>query len=60
MIIAAVHTAMAMVEPTKELSSKYLPNIRLINIVDESLIQDVISAGKVPDAVKKRLINYYY
>ena len=60
MIIAAVHTAMAMVEPTKELFSKYLPNIRLINIVDESLIQDVISAGKVPDAVKKRLINYYY
>ena len=60
MIIAAVHTAMAMVEPTKELFSKYLPDIRLISIVDESLIQDVISAGKVPDAVKKRLINYYY
>ncbi len=60
MIVAAVHTAMAMVDPTKELFSKYLPDIRLISIVDESLIQDVISAGKVPDAVKKRLINYYY
>jgi len=60
MIVAAIHTALAMVEPTKALFAEHLPDVRLINIIDESLIQDVISTGSVPPAVKKRLINYYY
>ena len=60
MIVAAIHTALAMVEPTKALFAEHLPDVRLINIVDESLIQDIISVGSVSPAVKKRLINYYY
>lgn len=57
--VVAIHTAMPMVEPTRELFAKFLPGIRLINIVDDSLIQDVISAGEVPPAVEKRLKQYY-
>lgn len=60
MIVAAIHTTMTMVEPTKTLFAEHLPHVRLINIVDESLIQDVIKNGAVTKAVKKRLINYYY
>ena len=56
--VAAIHTAMPMVEPTRELFAKHLPDVRLINIVDDSLIQDVIAAGEVTAAVKKRLMNY--
>jgi len=58
--VVAIHTAMPMVEPTKELFARHLPDVRLINIVDDSLIQDVIEAGEVPSAVKKRLMNYYH
>lgn len=58
--VVAIHTAMPMVEPTRELFSKHLPDVRLINIVDDSLIQDVIEAGEVPSSVEKRLVNYYY
>ena len=58
--VVAIHTAMPMVEPTKELFARHLPDVRLINIVDDSLIQDVIEAGEVPAAVKKRLMNYYH
>ncbi len=58
--VVAIHTAMPMVEPTRELFARHLPDVRLINIVDDSLIQDVIEAGEVPSAVEKRLINYYY
>lgn len=58
--VVAIHTAMPMVEPTRELFALHLPDVRLINIVDDSLIQDVIEAGKVPSAVEKRLVNYYY
>ena len=42
--VAAVHTAMAMVEPVKALFQENLPGVRLINIVDDSLIQDVITS----------------
>jgi len=58
--VVAIHTAMPMVEPTKELFAKHMPEVRLINIVDDSLIQDVIGAGKIPPAVKKRLMQYYH
>ena len=57
--VVAIHTAMPMIEPTRELFAKYIPEARLINIVDDSLIQDVIHAGKVTESVKKRLLNYY-
>ena len=57
--VVAIHTAMPMVEPTKELFALHLPGVRLINIVDDSLIQDVISEGKVTAAVEKRLRSYY-
>ena len=58
--VVAIHTAMPMVEPTKELFSQYLPHVRLINIVDDSLIQDIIKSGQITQEVKKRLIGYYY
>lgn len=58
--VVAVHTASPMVEPTKALFAEYLPETRLINIVDDSLIQDVIQAGEVPAAVAKRLVSYFF
>ena len=57
--VFAVHTAFALVEPTKKLFAEHLPDVRLINMADESLIQDVIQAGEVPSAVAKRLVAYY-
>ncbi len=57
--VVAIHTAITMVEPTKALFAEHLPNVRLINIADDSLIQDVIKAGEVPEPVRKRLLSYY-
>ena len=58
--VVAIHTAMPMVDPTKELFAEHLPDVRLINIVDDSLIQDVIRDDKVSAAVAKRLMNYFH
>jgi Asp/Glu/hydantoin racemase len=59
--IAAVHTASPMIETTKSLAAQYLDtDIKLFNITDDSLIQEVIREDKVTDAVKRRLINYYF
>lgn len=57
--VVAIHTAITMVEPTKALFTENLPEVRLINIADDSLIQDVIKAGEVTGAVRKRLLTYY-
>ena len=58
--VVAIHTAMALVEPTKALFAEHLPGHRIINIADESLIQDVISNNGPTPAVRKRLMNYYH
>jgi hypothetical protein len=57
--VAAVYTASAIVDPIKELFAEILPGCRLINIVDDSLIQDVIREGFVTPAVSQRLFYYY-
>ena len=39
--VGAVHTAGPMVEPMKALFAEHLPEVRLFNILDESLIQSI-------------------
>jgi aspartate/glutamate racemase len=58
--VFAVHTALAMIEPTTELFKKHLPDVKLNHIVDDSLIQEVIANNAVTPAVAKRLINCYH
>ncbi len=58
--VAAIHTAAPMVESTKQLFAEYLPDIRLFNITDDSLIQDVIRDGKVTEQTARRLTGYYF
>lgn len=58
--VFAVHTALAMVEPTTALFKEHLPEVKLNHIVDDSLIQEVIANNKVTPAVAKRLIACYH
>ncbi len=58
--VIAIHTAMALVEPTNVLFKEYLPNVKLNHIADDSLIQEVIAAGEVTKMVRKRMLNYYF
>jgi Asp/Glu/hydantoin racemase len=58
--VFAIHTATALVEPITTLFKENLPHIKLNHVADDSLIQDVIAAGEVTLAVRKRLINYYF
>jgi aspartate/glutamate racemase len=58
--VFAVHTAMALVEPTTALFKEHLPEVKLNHIADDSLIQEVIAAGEVTKMVRKRLLDYYF
>jgi len=57
--VAAIYTAKAIVEPISALFAEHLPDVRLINIMDDSLIQDVIRENGVPRHVVRRLLSYY-
>lgn len=58
--VFAVHTALAMIEPITELFIKHLPNVKLNHIVDDSLIQEVITNNTVTPSVAKRLMNCFF
>lgn len=58
--VFAVHTALAMIEPTTQLFKEHLPDVKLNHIVDDSLIQEVIANNCITPAVAKRLVNCYH
>ena len=57
--VAAFFTAQAIVESTKQLLADLVPGCRVISIIEDAMIQDVIAAGRVTPEIARRLIRYY-
>ena len=57
--VAAVFTAQSIVESTKQLFAELVPDCRVISIIEDAMIQDVIRAGRVTPEITRRLIRYY-
>ena len=57
--VVAIYTGHGLADPLKALFNEELPEIRLFNIADDSLIQHVIRDGKVTQSVAVRLTQYY-
>jgi len=57
--VVAIYTGQGLAEPLKEVFQSLIPDCRLVTIVDDSLIYDVVQAGEVTPAVSQRLIQYY-
>ncbi|MDQ1913647.1 aspartate/glutamate racemase family protein [Paenibacillus sp. GD4] len=58
--VVAVYTGQGLADPLKAVFQELLPDCRLVNIIDDSLIGDVVRAGQVPPAVARRLTQYYH
>ena len=59
--LAVIHTSMVFidVEPVmKNLFKELIPQVRLINIVDDSLLPDVMKAGRIAPDVTSRMCDY--
>lgn len=56
--LALIHTSATLVPVFAELCSRYLPHIKTFNIVDDSLIKNVISCGELTPATARRVVNY--
>ncbi|GHU21224.1 hypothetical protein FACS189475_10410 [Betaproteobacteria bacterium] len=57
--VAAIHTAISIIDPIKAIFNELMPDHRLVNVYDDSLIPDVIRAGNsVGIGVRRRLLSY--
>jgi Asp/Glu/hydantoin racemase len=57
--VAAVFTAQSIVDSIKQLFAELVPNCRVISIIEDAMIQDVIRAGQVTPEIARRLVRYY-
>lgn len=56
--IAVIHTGPVTLQPIKEQISEQIPGARVINIVDDSLLNDVRAAGRLTPEVASRIHSY--
>lgn len=57
--VAAIYTAISIIEPIKAIFNELMPGHRLVNVYDDSLIPDVIRAGNnVTTDIRRRLLAY--
>jgi Asp/Glu/hydantoin racemase len=56
--LGLIHTSATLVPVFAELCSKYLPNVKVFNIVDDSLIKNTIACGELTPSTSKRVVNY--
>src|SRR3989337_695766 len=56
--LGLIHTSATLVPVFAELCSKYLPQVKIFNIVDDSLIKNTIACGELTSGTSKRVVNY--
>jgi Asp/Glu/hydantoin racemase len=59
--LALIHTSMVFINVEtmmQDLYKEIMPDVRLINIVDDSLLPDVMETGKITPEVTSRMIDY--
>lgn len=56
--LGLIHTSATLVPVFQQLCEQYLPGVKVFNIVDDSLIKNVISCGKLTPATARRVVNY--
>lgn len=59
--LALIHTSMVFITVEtmmRDIFAEVMPDVRLINIVDDSLLPDVMETGKISPAVTRRMCAY--
>lgn len=57
--VGVVHTFLYSVEDIKSMFRKYLPEVEMINIVDDSLLEEALRNKGVTPAIISRMCDYY-
>ncbi|MGE4282515.1 MAG: aspartate/glutamate racemase family protein [Clostridia bacterium] len=56
--VAVIHTSFVSVEDLKKLFNELVPEVKMINIIDDSLLDEVMSSGGLTEGVTKRICSY--
>lgn len=56
--LGLIHTSATLVPVFQQLCSQYLPGVQVFNIVDDSLIKNVIRYGELRPDTARRVVNY--
>jgi hypothetical protein len=56
--VFAIHSGPVLVDVLRKLFPELLPEVRLVNVVDDSLLADVRAAGGLTPSVTRRVIGY--
>ena len=56
--LGLIHTSATLVPVFQQLCSQYLPGVQVFNIVDDSLIKNVIKHGELLPATARRVVDY--
>ena len=58
MTLALIHTSATLVPVFQQLCSQHLPGVQVFNIVDDSLIKQVIARGELRADTARRVVDY--
>jgi len=56
--VAVIHTSTVSLDDLRGLFAKIMPQVEMVNIIDESLLREVMANGKVTPSIIKRICNY--
>jgi Asp/Glu/hydantoin racemase len=56
--LGLIHTSATLVPVFQQLCNQYLPNVKVFNIVDDSLIKNTIACGELTPSTARRVVNY--
>src|SRR5215212_2190119 len=56
--LGLIHTSATLVPVFQQLCNEFLPKVKTFNIVDDSLIKNVISCGELTPDTARRVVNY--
>jgi len=56
--LGLIHTSATLVPMFQQLCSQYLPDVKVFNIVDDSLIKNTIACGELTPTTARRVVNY--
>lgn len=53
--LAMIHTGPVVVRPLNDIARRELPGVRIVNLMDDSIVSDIERSGAVGDTVRNRL-----
>src|ERR1044072_1505946 len=56
--LGLIHTSATLVPVFHQLCKELLPGVNIFNIVDDSLIKDVINCGELRNQTARRVVDY--